>query len=698
MSYSLFRESRVKKGKTMDKYEFNIKVEQIKKMVSKEDYETAMKIADTIDWKRVRNASLLSMISQVYTKNGEYGEAGEILLLAYERAPVGKRYLYKLTELALMEGNLQDAEAYYREFCESSPEDSRQHVLRYMILKAKGAPEEQLIHTLERYNSIELDEKWMYELAELYQHTGMQEQCVDMCDKIMLMFGIGNYVERAMELKLKFAPLSNYQMDLVENRDKYEAKLRAVEEQYGAAVKPDDEYYNMPVGQIQMPAEEDTEEEFGISSISIDEANSQMEIDPELVAELQEAKEEERLAAEMSKISVSEVEAEPSEPTKIIQTIKNMTLNIKPSVVIVPEAEDEASNAEYSIAGPDTGIDIEAAKAETAISIEPDNELGETNELEETQETDYEVETAEDDAEDITEIQEQESFFEEEDEPANNFMIEYESPEEGFALAVQALKKIHSEKGISRAAAKITGEKLNKKGVAASADKLKDKDLIVERAGDLTPEMLDELVYMMDDAEQNTIVVLMDTQERIEELHRQNPEFAARFECIGNLAYKDTIISERVEIKEPEVSKAANENPKPTKQSKPAKHTEPEADTYDSFPAEQEEIADGIPEDSIDEAKRHSEMDADEFAEYACKYAREIDCNISGKSMLAMYEKIEIMEEDSIALSIENAELMIEKAADKAEKPSFIKLIKGIFSPKYDPDGLLILKEEHFRD
>lgn len=142
----------------MDKYEFNIKVEQIKKMVSRGDYETAMKIADTIDWRRVRNVNILSMVATIYEKNEEYQEAKDILLLAFERAPIGKRLLFKLAELAIKEGSFQEAEDYYREFCDLAPDDPRQYILRYLILGAKGAPAEQLIHTLEQYCNIELDE------------------------------------------------------------------------------------------------------------------------------------------------------------------------------------------------------------------------------------------------------------------------------------------------------------------------------------------------------------------------------------------------------------------------------------------------------------------------------------------------------------------------------------------------------------
>ena len=227
----------------MDKYEFNIKVEQIKKLVNKGDFETAMKIADTIDWRRVRSTSLLTMISQIYEKNAEYQDAKDILLLAYERAPLGKGLLYKLTDLALRENNIQEAEAYYREFCELSGDDPRQYLLRFLILEAKDAPLEQQINSLERYCQEELDEKWLYHLAELYHQANQADDCVRICDKIMLMFGLGKYVDKAMELKLQYAPLTKYQMDLVENREKYEEKLRAVEEEYknGTYRKPEPE-------------------------------------------------------------------------------------------------------------------------------------------------------------------------------------------------------------------------------------------------------------------------------------------------------------------------------------------------------------------------------------------------------------------------------------------------------------------------
>ncbi|MEG0988910.1 MAG: hypothetical protein RSG54_09310, partial [Clostridium sp.] len=291
----------------MDKYEFNIKVEQIKKLVNKGDYETAMKIADTIDWRRVRSTSLLTMVAQVYERNEEYQDAKDILLLAFERAPIGKGLLFKLTDLALREGNISEAEAYYREFCELSADDPRQNLLRYLILEARKAPIEQLVNSLECYCQEELDEKWLYKLAELYKESNRDEDCVRICDKIMLMFGLGKYVDKAMELKLQYAPLTTYQMDLVENREKYEEKLRAVEQKYD-----------------NKPRHSSEDEDFDESYDDADsDAGAQLEEDP--VVKMQEAAAEEDLAKEMSRFEAyDEEESSSIGETRILGDIRDI--------------------------------------------------------------------------------------------------------------------------------------------------------------------------------------------------------------------------------------------------------------------------------------------------------------------------------------------------------------------------------------
>ena len=218
----------------MDKYEFNLKVEQLNKLVKSGDYKAAMRITDTIDWRRVHKADLLATVSKVYEKNNEYKEAREILLLSYDRAPVGKRVLYKLAMLAIKEGDISEAQEYYKEYTEISPQDSRKYLMEYHIANDKGEGIDKKIRILEKYNDIEkTDEKWKFELAQLYAKAGRIEDCIKTCDEIMLLFGVGEYVDKAAELKESTGcPLSSKQLDMVENKEYYEERLNTLAEKY----------------------------------------------------------------------------------------------------------------------------------------------------------------------------------------------------------------------------------------------------------------------------------------------------------------------------------------------------------------------------------------------------------------------------------------------------------------------------------
>lgn len=218
----------------MDKYEFNLKVEQLNKLVKGGDYKAAMRITDTIDWRRVHKADLLATVSEVYEKNHEYKEAREILLLSYDRAPVGKRVLYKLVMLAIKEGDISEAQEYYKEYTEISPQDSRKYLMEYHIANAKGEGIDKKIRILEKYNDIEkTDEEWKFELAQLYAKAGRIEDCIRTCDEIMLLFGVGEYVDKAAALKESTGcPLSSKQLDMVENKEYYEERLNTLAEKY----------------------------------------------------------------------------------------------------------------------------------------------------------------------------------------------------------------------------------------------------------------------------------------------------------------------------------------------------------------------------------------------------------------------------------------------------------------------------------
>ena len=880
----------------MDKYEFNIKVEQIKKMVNKGDYETAMKIADTIDWRRVRNVNILSMVATIYEKNGEYQEAKDILLLAIERAPIGKRLLFKLAELAIKEGSIREAEDYYREFCDLAPDDPRQYILRYMILGAKGAPVEQLIHTLEQYCGIELDEKWLYELAELYAEAGMGDLCIMACDKIMLMFGLGKYVEKAMELKIQFAPLTTYQMDLVENRDKYEAKLRAVEKEYRMG-KPAGGYEDISRdGQVPYEAgtdrpshdagsreaaftrepgyEEEYEEEPSYSREVVYTREPGYEEGPEYDPEAgydedaafiggageagyAEDRDYEGYAGEAvyaedqeyaggtgyapqegygAEAGYAAREGYGAEAGYAAQERYGAEAGYAAREGYGAEAgyaeDDEEEAGVYDDYGPDDG---ENPPVHDQVTIEPEEAVTGHQEWMPEEDPDamtdkalkarmHEAEVQANLAMEMSRISDQ--GFRREVEmaqtrvlsdirdiskspvrQAHHLMIEAATPQQGLEQAIESLKKIHKETGAKNQAAKITGEKINGKGVFNISDKLTGKDLIIEGAGDMTESILQELNQLMARDETGMNVVLIDTAERLAGLHRIYPGLAKRFEYIGtSTPHKEDGYEASKEDKRPvrQVQVKRQDNPQPAvrtmgrphpaqeetktavQEQQPRQQTAQEMIKPERRPEQQKPVAKmqlpqpdpvqkinaadsdkvnetvpaslkkdetgpvsikknrtvptsakdetgpvsikknrtvpasakdetgpvsikknqavpasvkKVPEPEIPEEEEipdDEEMDIDEFAKYACGYAGDIDCSISGKSMLALYERIEIMEEDGIPLTRVNAEDLIEEAADKAENPSFFKRLTGIFSSKYDKDGLLILKEEHF--
>ena len=892
----------------MDKYEFNIKVEQIKKMVNKGDYETAMKIADTIDWRRVRNVNILSMVATIYEKNGEYQEAKDILLLAFERAPIGKRLLFKLAELAIKEGSIREAEDYYREFCDLAPDDPRQYILRYMILGAKGAPVEQLIHTLEQYCGIELDEKWLYELAELYAEAGMGDLCIMACDKIMLMFGLGKYVEKAMELKIQFAPLTTYQMDLVENRDKYEAKLRAVEKEYRMG-KPAGGYEDISRdGQVPYEAgtdrpshdagsreaaftrepgyEEEYEEEPSYSREVVYTREPGYEEGPEYDPEAgydedaafiggageagyAEDRDYEGYAGEAvyaedqeyaggtgyapqegyraeagyaaregydAEAGYAAQEGHGAEAGYAAQQEHGAQAGYDAQEGYGAEAgyaeDDEEEAGVYDDYGPDDG---ENPPVHDQVTIEPEEAVTGHQEWMPEEDPDamtdkalkarmHEAEVQANLAMEMSRISDQ--GFRREVEmaqtrvlsdirdiskspvrQAHHLMIEAATPQQGLEQAIESLKKIHKETGAKNQAAKITGEKINGKGVFNISDKLTGKDLIIEGAGDMTESILQELNQLMARDETGMNVVLIDAAERLAGLHRIYPGLAKRFEYIGtSTPHKEDGYEASKEDKRPvrQVQVKRQDNPQPAvrtmgrphpaqeetktavQEQQPRQQTAQEMIKPERRPEQQKPVAKmqlpqpdpvqkinaadsdkvnetvpaslkkdetgpvsikknrtvptsakdetgpvsikknrtvpasakdetgpvsikknqavpasvkKVPEPEIPEEEEipdDEEMDIDEFAKYACGYAGDIDCSISGKSMLALYERIEIMEEDGIPLTRVNAEDLIEEAADKAENPSFFKRLTGIFSSKYDKDGLLILKEEHF--
>ena len=639
----------------MDKYEFSIKAEQIKKLSGQGDYKTAMQIADTIDWNRVRNANLLSSIAEIYEKNGEYEEAKDILLLAFERAPVGKRFLYKLSELSLSSGAIDDAVEFYREFMDVSPEDPRKFLLQYMILKAKGARAEQLVGPLEQFTETELEEQWLYELAKLYGEAGREDDCVRTCDKMILLFGMGKYVDKAMDLKLHYRPLKEEEAPRTIVKEEYNEEPKTVVQE--TLVKADSEE-----GYLDEDMEEDASELPKMQQIAPEEEN-------------------------VEQPSFEEEQVPVAEEKQDLQSDDRISLG---------EAEPEKANLEEATTKASSEPAVESA------SIENEPTKG--------------------------------SF------PNYHMIVEAKTIEEAFHIAVEEIKYFHKEHNLNFKVAKVSADKLNEKGFAVFADKLQERDLIIEHAGKLKYSVLDEIEEYILHPKDASSVVLIDEVDHFDRLAEDRPKFIEYFDIVSDHEEEEDDLLEEVDLEkdsfpeeesaekapydeegeeeseeeyldEPEDAEEPEEYVphKPSIFERPARpYTEVlEEANKENEEEEEEEILPTVREDrkAIEEDVRPAEkatpksassMDIEEFADYAINYAKSIDCSITEKGITALYERIQLMEEDGIVLNEESARDLIEDTADQAEKPSIGKKIGSLFRPKYDKDDKLILREEHF--
>ena len=834
----------------MDRNEFNLRVDQMRKQAGLGDYATAMKIADGIDWRRVPNVSLLSQVSEIYEKNQEYGEAKEILLLAFERAPMGKGLLYKLTQLALKDKNVEEADAYYKEFCDLARDDTRQYILQYQILKEKKAPASKLIQPLEQYNAREIDEEWLYELAEAYHTAGRSEDCIAACDRIMLLFGTGPYVEKAAKLKQEGegATLTSYQQSLIDHSYIYEEQLEKVKEEYAQASKAEPE---VDAGDILMEAEPEPEqalvpaaedageepageaapekelppaeeapkaEEKPESPVVKEDGKTMLRVDvPSFVAsdviagyvdegakppiqdeidaqieehmrrleeekeasrraaqELIDAKkaEEERIAAE--KAEAERIAAEKAEAERIAaekaEAERIAAEKAEAERIAAEKAEAERIAAEKAEAERIAREKEEKERVEqamqAAIAAEKERiaaerlaaEQAEANRIEEAAKAAAQAEKERIALErnepayipqpkvveelGITKVLPKIGKGKTEEETAaeaapakaravfsvpgdGNALIEGKTAEEALALAVERLKEIRNQTGIINPAAKIKAGKLNVKGLAKAMPKVAGKDLIIEEAGDLTEDSIRQLLDVLAEEDGLRTILLVDNPLQISSLKAIYPELAEAFHAP---AAEDGIkvrpvkpvpakpAEEKAEAVKPAEKPAAKPPEKPAVKPVEAPAAKPVKARNEKIAAAEEakpapvkvvekpapapaaapEKTSAAPAKPAEHAYSEEELDIDAFARYASDYAKKIDCVITGKSMLALYERIEIMQEDGVALTRQNAEALIEEAADRAEKPPLMKRIGGIFAKKYDKDGMLILKEDDF--
>nr|WP_317258817.1 hypothetical protein [Dorea ammoniilytica] len=318
--------------RTLDKYEYRVKTEQMLEHMERKRYKKAMEIADTIDWRRVKNPAMLNSVSEIYEFNGEYQKSRDVLFVAYDRAPNSRKTIYRLGTLALRLNDVDEASDCYEEFVKLAPKDPNQYILKYKILKARRAPLSEQIDALEEFKKAEYIEKWAYELACLYDQTGMTAECLEECDDLILWFSEGKYVYKAMELKMKYKPLTPLQQEKYNSQKKaYEHPLvesEEAEEQQEEEAKAVEE---APENAVAESPEKDTDkgEDKGAETSILREEPKEVsteDIAAKALAAVAET-EEVPLTAEKKEAEESEEPAEkPHKRSGLRQSVKGATL------------------------------------------------------------------------------------------------------------------------------------------------------------------------------------------------------------------------------------------------------------------------------------------------------------------------------------------------------------------------------------
>ena len=356
----------------MDKYEYRVKTEQMLDYMEKKQYKKAMEIADTIDWRRVKNSTMLSTVSEIYECNGENQKSRDILFIAYDRAPESRKIVYRLGTLAVKLQDLQEAEDCYEEFVKVAPKDPNRYILKYKILKAQNAPIGKQIEALVEFKKVEYVEKWAYELAKLYNDAGMVSECLEECDDLILWFSEGKYVLEAMKLKMQYKPLTPLQ------QEKYNI---CVENETKAQFQFEDN------GQEEMRELTPTEgEDLGKTQLFVMPGkNEQEEVTKEEVVEQEEITEpveEENTVSETSEKQEEEVDGEEGEVTeetetfgtgsKIIQTtVAGATLAEALAKGFAAATEQETSEPEEEVWSANTSEEI----VEDYVTEEPEESI-----------------------------------------------------------------------------------------------------------------------------------------------------------------------------------------------------------------------------------------------------------------------------------------------------------------------------------
>lgn len=716
----------------MDKYEYQLKTEHIRQVAARKEYGEAAKLCDTIDWTKIRDVKMLTLAADVYTAVGEYEKAIDILQQAYEYAAMGRRIVYRLTELALKADSYDDAKNYFEEFCRIAPNDQGRYILLYKMARYQKATLDEKIKILEAYKREDFDEKWAYELAVLYAMNNEKDKCIQLCDDIILWFGLGKYVEKALSLKSQFAPLTPAQKEKVqkfadkkaqeeneklqkkqEEQEKKEsqaelAKKAAAQEKISKWQEEQEKAYQaeQEAAKKEAKAREDEQKallereeklrkqreeeleaverlkkeqrlEHARQSVVTSDMNeimaviqrakqedAQNELQDELAKQVQQVQ---QLAGEKDLELVSEIPSDVEEKEKLQvsedisymqdeisedettesevlddETSENETSDVETANTETSEKTSDSENTDEAVwfeaykPEEEPQISEWAAPVAETVEVEPEEEVQEEPEKdpeEEEPQEEFEEEPEEKDAQEESAESRQVEMTANSGLPIVNpedmsrvwhFAIQAMPDEDDIELALEYLEELaeRSSRAVPRSVVKITGQKLNQKGLVKSIDKLLGKTILIEDAADMNERVINEFCKIIDPTDRSLLVVFIDTPASIRHLLIDYPQLA------------QVVTAQFVR------------------------------ETYS----------------------------VTELLEYARGYADREDSVFDKSGELALMERLKVIAGNQERNKKRIVEMIVNNAIEKAEKKSMRKL----FQSKYDKRGCLILRDKDF--
>lgn len=626
----------------MDQIEFENLVEKLKKRKAEGDIKTAIKVANKIPWDEVEDINLLMYVAGIYEEGENYKDAKLILEYAYEIAPVKNRLYFGLCLINAKCKDLKAAISYFIDFDKSFPDDIRKKLLEYYILKAKNASYDQLKRVLSEYLSEEKDEKMSFELALVCEKLGETNEVLEICNFIVDFFGVKKkgYGKNALLLKKKYTDLTSNEERLLEDAEigyiKDEDRDIEFKEnlEFYNDIRPEEERTNMKVEKVVREKEKTVTESNG------DELNEK-EIPNSISISYTP---DEESYAEKEKNKMAFLSKERNDRAKLRELIKEL------------KEEEKIKNSEFN--------KFRQKSFERGRRFEK-MKLSDTK---------------------------------------LHMIIEAHSKEEGVDIAKKEIEYIHSILDEKASIVKASAYNMNEKGFKFYADKIKDKDFIIENAGQLKNEVLDDIEECIINKRRKTIFALVDLINNFDKIAVDRPSFIGRFDIYSVLSSRpqETLNATKEEIDE--FKSEREQNNKNTFDKKEAvfetddtktAHSDKHESHIDKNTTQASNTSNhNVNNDATNNRQQReikvNEMTIDEFVEECKTYAKSIDCTLTGETIPALYEKVEEMNDKNIILNKENAEALIEEAADRAEKPKFFK------KPKYDKEGCLILMEEHF--